>query len=150
MLTAVDGESKIRHQSNCWHIVGVRRLMLYHGIDLVCTVTIDAGSSAQHVQVNYGVRQRGACFTFQSIGDDFEHCSYVINYVVGLNDLTRVISYLSRIKIAYFTYLKPPRADDGRCTHESRGVRVALREPYVYLYWLLERDEQIEEDGVRY
>ena len=124
--------------------------MLYHGIDLVCTVTVDAWSSGRlHVDVHYGMRQMDACFTFQSIGDDFQHCSYIINYVIHHCDLIGEVNFFARIKFYYFTYLKPSRADDGRCTNEWYGVQVDLREPQMHLYRFLESDELLEK-SVRY
>ena len=125
--------------------------MLYHGIDLVCTVTVDVESSDRlHVYVQYAVRQVDACFTFQSIGDDFEHCSYIVNYVVLPENLIGVFHHLSQITIKYLTYLKPPRLRNiPNCKDTKHGVHVVKREPRIDMYYLAEEDEERNETNIR-
>ena len=124
------------------------RLLLYHGINLACIVTVDAESSAPHVGVQYAVRQVDACFTFQSIAHDYERCSYILNYVVPEEDLIDAIRYQSRINISYFTNFKPSRLNDtSYCEDKKYGVHVVKREPSLNIYHLGEESEDRVEDA---
>ena len=114
--------------------------MQYHGIDLSCTITVDAGRL--HVDVQYAVRQVDACFTFQSIADDSEHCSYVVNYINFKSKSIGVFHHQSQIKINYFTYLKSSRLNnESYCKDKEHGVQVVKREPRLEMYYLDEKDE---------
>ena len=134
-------------QKHCrCHIAGVGIIIDYHGINLACVVKFDAESSAAHVAVQYAVRQADACFTFQSIGDDSEHCRYVVNYVVLPKDYFRVFHHLSRITINYFTYLKSSGWNHtSECKDKEHGVQVIIREPHFKRYALTEEDQEIKE-----